>query len=332
MKYQEFLVQLRQKKIAPVYFFTGEENFLKREAVAALLKLLIAPEQKDFNYALLYGKDTTANQVLDQAQALPFMGEKRLVVLQEIEKLSDKDKLRDYLADPNPSTCLVLVAGNLDQRARKNEFFQSLTGFEVICFPPFANELRQWVAGKFQQEGKKISAGACELLIEKVGTSLSSLDSEITKILSSVNKQTVIKEEDIENILFRLYEDNAAQLEKHIAGRQLTKALVAVRDLLLEGEKDMVVIGAIAKSWRQLIVAKELQAQGVTPQEIAKKFRIKKFDEQRLLAASLANYGLAELLRKHKKIADADLAIKSGKKDPLLALETLVIGLCRQGS
>ena len=94
----------------------------------------------------------------------------------------------------------------------------------------------------------------------------------------------------------------------------------------------MVVIGAIAKSWRQLIVAKELQAQGVTPQEIAKKFRIKKFDEQRLLAASLANYGLAELLRKHKKIADADLAIKSGKKDPLLALETLVIGLCRQGS
>jgi DNA polymerase III delta subunit len=75
-----------------------------------------------------------------------------------------------------------------------------------------------------------------------------------------------------------------------------------------------------------------MQSQGATAQEMAKKFRIRKFDEQRLFAASLANYELGELLRKHKKIADADLAIKSGKKNPLLALETLVISLCRQGS
>jgi DNA polymerase III subunit delta len=329
VKYQDLVQQIARKKIASIYFFYGAEEFLKKEALAALYQRLVSDGQKDFNYALLYGKETSAGEILNQAQSLPFMSDRRLVVVQEIEKLSDKPKLLEYIEQPNPTTCLVLVAGELDGRSRKSEFYAALKDFEVVFWPLFKSDLKKWVEQKFRSYQKTIDAETMEYLIEAVGPDLASLDSEIAKLAIALPDKKTITVQEVQKNIFRMSAENAARLERSVSSRDLDRALLALQDLAAEGGGEMQALWIISKAWRKLIVAKEMQSRDISLDEIMKKFNIRKFDEKDELKASLPKFNLAELVSKHKKIADTDKAIKSSGQNPLWALEHLLIDLCR---
>ncbi|MDD5491865.1 MAG: DNA polymerase III subunit delta [bacterium] len=328
MKYQDLLQQIARKKIAPIYFFYGAEEFLKKEAVQALYQKLIAEDQKDFNYALLYGKETSAGAILDQAQSLPFMSDWRLVVVQEIEKLNDKAKLLSYFEQPNPTTCLVLIAGELDGRSRKNEFYTALKDFEVVFWPLFKSDLKKWVEQRFRGSQKTVDPGAIDYLIEAVGPDLVNLDSEITKLAIALPDKNKITVAEVRKNIFRMYTENAERLEHSVMSRNLDRALLALQDLCAESGGEMQALWIISKVWRKLVVAKEMQARQASIEEIMKKFNIRKYDEQDELRASLPKFTLAELVIKHKKIADTDKAIKSSNQNPLWIMEHLLIDLC----
>ncbi|MBI5554818.1 MAG: DNA polymerase III subunit delta [Elusimicrobia bacterium] len=329
MKYQDLLQQIAKNKIAPVYFFYGEEEFLKREALQVLYKKLVTEDQKDFNYALLYGKEVSAGALIDQCQALPFRSDRRLVVVQEIEKFQDKAKLLSYIEQPNPSTCLVLVAGKLDNRSRKTEFYAALKEYEVVFWPLFKNELKKWVEQKFRGYQKAVNPETIDFLLEAVGPNLANLDSEISKLVVSLPADKRVTLAAAQKNIFRSYAAPVVRLEKAVAARDLDRALLALQDLFAEGGASTQALWIISQSWRRLLIAKEMQSQQASPGDIMKKFNIKKFDEQREFVENLPKFNLAELLSKHKKIADTDLAIKSGRQDPLWALEHLIIDLCR---
>lgn len=329
MKYQEFLQELNRGKVASLYLFSGTEEFLKKEALAKLFKLLVNPKLKDFNYRLLYGKDCAVEDIVDQAQTLPFASQRRLVVVREIEKLTGKEKLLPYLQNPNPANCLVLVTDSLDKRSRKTEFFSTMSKHEVIFYPLFESDLKRWIETKFHEQKKKISAGGIELLIDKVGMSLSNLHSEIEKIFLFLDKKNEVNEAELQKLVFGFAEDNSFKLEKYIGAKDSAKALKVLKDLMAEGIDSSYILVVIANWWRKLITAKEMQHNQCREEEIFLKFNLRLYDHKRNLLNGLKHYVLADLLRKHNKIADTDLLIKSGKRDPLLGLETLMVELCR---
>ncbi len=329
MKYQDLLQQINKKKIAPVYFFSGDEEFLKKEAVQALYQNLVTDDQKDFNYALLYGKETSARAILDEAQSLPFLSDRRLVVVQEIEKLGDKDKLQDYLEHPNPTTCLALVAGELDYRNRKNKFYTALKEFEVVFWPLFKSDLKKWIAQKFRSQQKAVESEVIDFLIESVGPELANLSSEIAKLVIAVPDQKTITLAEAQKNIFRMFTENDKRLERSLASRNLERALLSLQHIVAEGKGETYALWLISQVWRKLIVAKEMQSRQASVDEIMKKFNIRKSDDQNEFKASLPRFNLAELLKKHKKIADTDKALKSSNQYPLWVLEHLLIDLCR---
>src|SRR4030065_504803 len=112
MKYAELIRSLNQGKILPLYLFYGEEEFLVQEALDLITKKVVDPGAKDFNFNVLYCRDTSVSELVNLAQTLPFLSEKRLVIAKEIDafKAVDLVKLAPYLNDPSPSTCLVMVS------------------------------------------------------------------------------------------------------------------------------------------------------------------------------------------------------------------------------
>ncbi|MDD5259723.1 MAG: DNA polymerase III subunit delta [bacterium] len=328
MKYQDLLQQISKKEFAPVYFFSGDEEFLKKEALQLLYQSLITEDQKDFNYALLYGKETSARDILDQAQSLPFLSDRRLVVVQEIEKLGDKDKLQEYLGHPNPATCLVLVAGKMESRDRKHKLYSALKEFEVVFWPLFKSDLKKWVVQKFRSHQKTVDAAAVDFLIEAAGPELANLASEITKLVIALPDKKTITIAEAQKNIFRMFTENDKRLERSLAARNLDRALIALQHVVAEGKGEMYALWIISQAWRKLIVAKEMQSRQTSVEEIMKKFNIRKSDDQNEFKASLPQFNLAELVKKHKKIADTDKTLKSSNQDPLWVLEHLLIDLC----
>src|SRR5213596_3614193 len=106
------------KKGAPlpelVYLLHGDEDVLKDEAIRALVDRTVG-SSRDFNLDVRFAPDLTPESFHALVNTPPMLAERRAVVIRGVEQLGKrKTKLREeligYLAAPNPSTLLVLVA------------------------------------------------------------------------------------------------------------------------------------------------------------------------------------------------------------------------------
>src|SRR5208283_3698855 len=108
-KYQELITGLKQHKVLSLYLFYGEEEFLIQEAIDLIIKEVVDPVARDFNFNTFFCRDASVSEIVALAQTLPFMSEKRLIIAKEIDvfKAAELEQLIPYLSDPSPSTCLV---------------------------------------------------------------------------------------------------------------------------------------------------------------------------------------------------------------------------------
>ena len=105
LKYLEFKTQLRSLlgdssgPLGKLYHFTGDETFLKEEVLRSLVSILVPPELKSFNLDLLYGAETSADQIISKASTAPVNADQRMVVVFDLHKLSpfSKDMLLAFL-------------------------------------------------------------------------------------------------------------------------------------------------------------------------------------------------------------------------------------------
>ena len=65
---------------AEAYFIDRIENELYHSVVSE--------EERGFDQSILYGKDTTVDQILDAAKRFPMMSEYQLVIVREAQELS----------------------------------------------------------------------------------------------------------------------------------------------------------------------------------------------------------------------------------------------------
>jgi len=89
----------------PVYIIYGEQDILLDQAVDRLKGLLSAGGDVDFNFETFQGGSASVDDVIAAANTLPFLSEKRLVVLHGLERVdaASLTALADYAEDPSPA-------------------------------------------------------------------------------------------------------------------------------------------------------------------------------------------------------------------------------------
>ena len=113
IKYQDLIASLKTTKILPLYLLYGEEEFLIQEALDLIIGTVVDPGARDFNFNVVYCRDTPASEIVNLAETLPFMSERRLVIAREFDalKAAEIEALVPYLNNPSPYTCFVMVSG-----------------------------------------------------------------------------------------------------------------------------------------------------------------------------------------------------------------------------
>ena len=81
MTWKEFYAQLKENAPQGVYLFAGPEEYLKREALRALQSALLPAGLEQLNETVLEG--ATAAQIIEAAETLPFMCERRIVEVRD---------------------------------------------------------------------------------------------------------------------------------------------------------------------------------------------------------------------------------------------------------
>ena len=137
------------------------EPFLLLEAEKDLRERMIPGEEVDLNYMMVYGWEARLADTLEFLQTLPFLGNRRLLVIREIQKFDEWKQLTGYLKDPNPSSLLLMTSSELK---RSNAQFKALSANAKISElrRPYGKALVKWVDDRFKREGKE--TGICIIL------------------------------------------------------------------------------------------------------------------------------------------------------------------------
>ncbi len=329
LKYTQFLEQLEKGTISPVYFFTGEENYFKNEAVKRIEKILFTEETKQFNYNIYNASEVNAQTVVTTLSTVPFLSEKRLVIVRNIENWTedDKDIILKYLDKLLSSSCLILLTTRInfaDNLVKKVAKLGKIVDFAQLS----ERELVSWIEKKFTEYDKKISLQVAETLLELNGTNLFDLSNEIEKICLYTSERNVITEDDLIGVsaqgrVYRINEFLNTLFEK---GK--VNALNILENLFAENEEALRILGAIIWRIRLFLYALSLSKESKLPtEEIIRKLRISK-SMQKNFSTQLSRLNEKDLVKYLNYCLNTDFEIKTGKKNSVLALENLVLSLC----
>ena len=331
IKYKELIAKLKREKIADCYFFCEEEDYLKQEAIRLLKKMLIQPGAEDFDFGLFYAEDTSAREAISVAETYPFMSEKRLVVIKDIDKFRETElkEIMKYLKNPISSTCLVLVSEKVKRETLDRGVYKTISSSceTVVFWRLFDSEIPGWIENKIAREGKTISPQAAHYLFVEVGNNLLDLSGEIDKLLIYTKDRKQVTLHDVEQLIGHSMSDSIFDLLRAITQKNLERSLEILAKLTEAGEKPVGILVRIAKRIRQIIYAKELMRQNVGRASIIKEVGLHPFFDKDF-PSQIEDFTGKELLNNFHYLLRADWEIKVGKKPAELVLELLILNLC----
>jgi len=328
ISYETFLDQVERGDLAPIYLLLGTESFLVQEALALLVESVLDPTTREFNLDKFYGDEADPTAVVNAALAYPVLASKRVVVLRNLDKLSESAlrALLPIFEHPSDTTCLILTAEKVD-KARKT--LAALVGHcvTVDCSPLYERQVPAWIDRRASCEGKQITREAADLLLAQVGSSLRDLANEIQKLLIFLGDRQSIEASDVREVVGTTRMNSIFELTGAIGNRRTLDAIRMTARMLDEGEKPTRMISMILrdfgimvkiKSYQTLISSKELsQKVGVSP------FFLKEYVRQSgLFSAEMLTQGIQHL-------READSNLKSGYQNDRTIMELLVYRLCR---
>ena len=230
---------LKKRTFDPVYFFFGEDDYLKDARTRELVEAAVDPATRDFNLELRRGNEIDAETLDSLLSTPPMLAERRVVVVRDVDKLKKDARtlLLRYLDRPAPDTVLVLVAPS----GAKTDKPLADRSTAVEFAPLTGDRLPKWVAYHAATVlGRPITPDAVALLVEAVGADLSQLAVELEK-LASFSTETIDERAVAEVVGVRRGESSGALLDA-VAAKDASVALGLIAGVLQQPKTSAVSI------------------------------------------------------------------------------------------
>lgn len=181
---------IHDKKFATAYYFYGEDEFLKEEALRRLIDSAVDPATRDFNLDQHRGPELDAAALASLLGVPPMMAERRVVVVRDVVSLRKEARqaLEKYLRTPSPDTVVILTTA---AEAKTDKVLSELA--TPVDFKPLTGaQVPKWIVARVERElGTKISPAAVELLQDAVGADLAQLAVELNKLHSYCGEREI---------------------------------------------------------------------------------------------------------------------------------------------
>jgi DNA polymerase-3 subunit delta len=267
LDYSRILEQGFPAPPAPVYLFVGNDDALKREAVARLIEPLMDPSSSDFDREdldvglapLMDGSWTT--RILSSAAGVAMFSERRIVVVSNVQRLGkeEQDALAIALGKALARSCLILIAGTPEYDAGRIKSRSAVTaklqaavakaGTVVTCDVASAGDLKSRATGFLRVVGKAAEPVALDIFVQRAvavasdrggsgkGGDLNVLINELEKAIAYTGSRSLITRADALAVGTRGAEENIFVMLDAVGKRDLAGAVAQVDEMLRCGDK-----------------------------------------------------------------------------------------------
>ncbi|MFC1911804.1 DNA polymerase III subunit delta [Chloroflexota bacterium] len=324
----------------------GEDDFSLRQTLEEIKKGIGDETALTTNTTVLDGQQLTLDQLKAVCETVPFLAEKRLVIVNGLlarfedssksgrqrknngTRQSEYQALVEYFGMVPESTVLVLMGGKVKG---SNPLLRELVSkAKVRSFPVLKNErLHQWVQNRVREKGGDISSLATGLLATFVGGDLWIMANEIDKLVLFASGRR-IEEDDVRRVVSYTQEANVFALVDAILESRAGLAEQTLQQLLQQGAPPTYLLVMLVRQVRMMVQVKELRKQRKHDVEIQDKLGLTSEYALRKTLAQAERHSLTRLKEVYHKLLETDISIKTGKCEPELALNILIAELCQQ--
>lgn len=286
------------------------------------------------NLSELDGSDLAIDTLRAECDTVPFMGEKRVVVVKGYLGAADGqegkrgasaklEELSAYTPEMPESTVLVV----LERRklsATEAKPLKAAGEFEEYLVPD-EKGLPSYIREQMKWRGVSIEGAAAALLAQSVVSDPRRLDQELEKLAAYVGEGGTVTAGDVRELVNIPLEVMVWDLTDALFAHDTAKCVRSLRSLLASGQAPQQVMGAIASQVRNLVIADENRNEN--PNALASRTGMKPFVARKSLSAT-RNFRPDEPRRILAALMTLDADYKTGKVEIEPGLESLLTQVC----
>lgn len=223
---RQIVTDIQKGDIKPIYFLMGEEPYYIDRISDFIAENILSEEERGFNQMVIYGRDSTIDDIVSNAKRYPMMAERQVVIVKEAQDLSRTiEKLVDYAENPQPTTVLVVCYKykKIDKRKKLHKVI-SKSGVVFEGKRLYENQVGDWIIKTLKSRGYGISPKAAQMLVEFLGTDLGKIDNELQKLQLICPEGTTINPEIIEENIGISKDFNNFELRNAIGEKDTLRA------------------------------------------------------------------------------------------------------------
>lgn len=328
MRFPEFIGRYKLPDILPpVFLMTGEESYLRDQAVARLKKL-----HPDFESQFLRvsASEFTPDALTDELYTPAFMGQKKLLMVVDDKHVfpTFKERIGQFMKEPSGCASLVWAAPN----GKGWELWKKKAVW-IECDGLTDEELVVWIAAQVHQRSKKIDRDTAQRLAQGNSDSLAAMANHIEKLCLYVGKRAAVTSQDVEALVSGTADADVRELVSAIEQKSIRGAMTSLERLLGRGENAQMLLGYLAWYYRRAL-------QGARPAGGEARQGWPEGGPGKLAPAGNKGYvrsvpggsgasRWSALREKHGRILQADLALKTLQVPESMVLEALICDLAK---
>jgi DNA polymerase-3 subunit delta len=309
-----------------VVLVKGEDPGLLAEAVRTATDDALAGDDRSLALQDLANEELTIGAVVDAARTPPMFTERRVLLVREIGRFTTEDvePLVEYLANPEPTTSIILVAGG-GQTSQRLVNAVKKAGAIVDAAAPSGRARSGWVDERLKASPLRFDRPATALISEHLGEDLGRLPALVELLVSAFGDGARIGADEVAPFLGDAGAVAPWDLTDAIDQGDTAAALLALKRM---GDRHPLVI--LASLHRHFGAMLRLDGSGITAEvDAAAAVSMATFPAKKAMQQGL-RLGSDGVARAISLIAAADLDLRGMKDWPDdLVLEVLVARLSR---
>jgi DNA polymerase-3 subunit delta len=259
MSIAQFYSELTKGLPSPTYIFYGTDDFLLYDAFLSI-KERYNFDAFNFDAFDFKSPDDTKSiqEIINILDTLPFLAEKRIVVILNIQEIRKKEiePLQRYLSNPSEKSTLIMFFSGKNPEPFDRSIIKDL---KIISLNLYDKDIPLWIKEKAKIIGYSITDRAIEYLMGTLGNDLGLIYSELKKFAALEKKIIDIK--DIQGLVYFAAEYNAFDLINAINKGNKTEVF-RIYEMIKEDIEPQQILGALnfqySKIWAKQINNKKL--------------------------------------------------------------------------
>lgn len=308
------LKNIKNKELQPLYFFHGKEPFFIDAAIKSFENDILSVDEKAFGQTVVYGKDTTVQEIISLAQQFPMFGDLNLIIVKEAKDLKigeeERNLLENYANNPVMTTVLVF-AYKYDTLNGNTKLAKSLKSKGMLFQSDEIkdNNLANWITDYCRDRKIPIAPNIARLLADYLGNDLSKVANELEKVKIIMREGEVLDGALVEKHIGISKDFNIYELITALARKDADRSM-KIAFYMGKNEKSHPFVLSIANLYSffsNLVIALAISAKD--PQSIQSRVGANYYQAQDLAFAT-RNYSLKNATRIISVLREMDLKQK----------------------